>query len=102
MARSFAVSWCRATMEMCTANFRKKKTFYYNDSKITDFVMIDAKNSSIVYIEWIDYAIGFGLEQDDGSLITVTVALANPLHSIRSRSTAKHWNLWVRRSFSSW
>ena len=45
-----------------------KRTFYYNDSKITEFEMIDTKNSSTLCDNvYIDYIIAFGLEQDDGS-----------------------------------
>ena len=43
-----------------------KKTFYCNDSKITEFEMIDTKNSSTAYVVMY-YIMVFGLEQEDGS-----------------------------------
>ena len=44
---------------------------------------------------------GFELEQKDGSLIT-PVALAHPVHYIKSRSRNKHRKMWVGWCVSSW
>ena len=43
----------------------------------------------------INYVMGFGLNQEDGILIT-PMALTHPIHPIRSRSGNKRQNLWVR------
>ena len=61
-----------------------KKAFYSNDNTITEFEIIDSKNSSTAYIILYEL-IGFGLEQVDGSLIT-PMALPHPLHPINNRS----------------
>ena len=62
-------------------NCCKKKTFHCNDSKITEFGMIDTQTSSTAYAA------------------NIYVDL---LHSIRSRPRKKHRNLWVRWFVSSW
>ena len=69
-----------------------KKPFYCNDSKIAEFEMIDTKNSFTAYV-YIDYVMVIRLEQDNEILIT-PIALAHPLHPIRSRSRNKRGNLW--------
>ena len=43
---------------------------------------------------WIDYVMGFGPEQEDGSLIT-PMAMAHSLHSVRS-----NWNTFFLRDFN--
>ena len=78
------------------------RTFYCNDNKITEFDMINTKNSSAAYvvsINWLHNA--FGLEQEDGNLI-IPMALAHPLLPINSRSRNKRRNLWVGWCVSSW
>ena len=47
------------------------------------------------------YVIGFGVEQEDGDLVT-PIALAHPFHPIKSRSKNKQRNLSVGRCVSSW
>ena len=50
---------------------------------------------------WIDYIMIFGLEKENGSLIT-PMALTHPLHPIKSMSRNKRRNLWVGWCVSSW
>ena len=59
--------------------------------------MIDIQNSSTAYNNLhIGYTISFGLEHEDGSLVTAMV-LIHSLHPISDRSRNKHRNLWVGR-----
>ena len=79
------------------------KTFYCNDHTITEFGIIDSKDSSTAYVilyELIDTWF-FGLEQGGGSLIA-PMALAHPLHPIDNRSRNRRRNLWVGWCVSSW
>ena len=50
---------------------------------------------------WIHYVVSFGLEQEDGSLIT-PMGLGHPFHPIRRRSRNGCRNLWVGWYVSSW
>ena len=79
-----------------------KHPFNCIDSIITEFEMIHTKklHHFICSNISVDYVIFFGLELEGGSWIT-PVALAHPLHPVRSRSRNKHWNLWVG-CVSSW
>ena len=79
-----------------------QKTFYCNDHTITEFGIIDSKNSSPAYVvlyELIDMI--FGLEQEGGNLIA-PMALAHPLHNIDNRSRNRCRNLWGGWCVSSW
>ena len=87
----------------CEAISKSKATFYCNDHTITEFGIIDNKNSSTAYVilyELIDTFFG-GLEQEGGSLIA-PMALAHPLHPIDNRSRNRRRNLWVGWCVSSW
>ena len=53
------------------------------------------------YDLWIDHSMSLELERKDGSLVT-PMALAHPLHPIRSRSKNKRWDPWDGRCVSSW
>ena len=81
-----------------------KTIFNCSDSKITKFEIIDTKSSttsSVAIYQLIMYFFFFfGLEQEYGSWIT-PMALAHPLHPVRSRLRNKHWNMWVG-CVSSW
>ena len=80
-----------------------KRTFYCNDSKITEFEMIDSNNSSTAYVVvyklitwWFsDYSRRMGV------LIT-PMTLAHPLHPIESGSRNKRLTLWFGWCVSSW
>ena len=74
---------------------------YCNDNKITEFEIIDCKNSStyVILMNWLTYELW--IEQEGRRLIT-PMALAHPLHRINSRSRNKHRNLWAARCVSSW
>ena len=50
---------------------------------------------------YINYVIGFGLEQENGRLIT-PMALAYPLYPTRNRSRNKRRNTWVGLCVPSW
>ena len=84
-----------------------EKTFYCNDHTITEFGIIDSKNSPTAYVilyELIDtWFLGSNrrLEQEGGSLIA-PMALAHPLHPIDNRSRNRRRNLWVGWCVSSW
>ena len=49
--------------------------------------------SFMLYNIYVDYVMVFGLEQEDGNVIP-PMALAHPLHPIRSKSRNKRRNLW--------
>ena len=49
----------------------------------------------------VDYVMGFGLEQEDMSVIT-PITLAHTLHPIRSRPRNKRRNLWVGWCVAPW
>ena len=85
-----------------TASLNCCKKFYCNDHTITEFGIINSKNSSTAYVilyELIDTL--FGLEQEGGSLIA-PMALAHPLHPIDNRSRNRRRNLWVGWWIYSW
>ena len=78
---------------------------YCNENKITEFEIVDSKQSCTAYVilyELIDlWVLDSNREQESGSLIT-PMELAHPLPPINSRSRNKHWNLWVGPCVSSW
>ena len=84
-----------------------EKTFYCNDHTITEFGIIDSKNSPTAYVmlyELIDTWFldsNRRLEQEGGSLIA-PMTLAHPLHPIDNRSRNRRRNLWVGWCVSSW
>ena len=80
-----------------------RKTFYCNDCKITEFEMTDAKNSFYCICSniLVDYAMIFGLEQEDGSVITPMV-LAHLPHPFGRRSRNKRWDLWLGWCICPW
>ena len=61
------------------------------------------QNSSPAYVIMYQliWAMGFGPEQKDGSLITL-MAPANPFHPSRSRSGNKSQKQWIRRCVFPW
>ena len=77
------------------------KTFYCDDHTITEFGIIDSKNSSTAYVILYELIDTFGLEHGGGSLI-VLMALAHPLHPIDNKSRNRRRQLWVGWSVSSW
>ena len=80
------------------------KTFYCNDSKITEFEIIDTPK--LLYCLCgniqIDYIMVVGLEQEDGIFFITSTALERSPHLIKSRSRNKHRNPWVGWCVSSW
>ena len=80
-----------------------KKKCHCNDHTITEFGIIDSKNSSTAYVillKLIDTLI-FGLEQKGGCLIA-PISLAHPLHSIDNRLRTRRRHRWVGWYVSSW
>ena len=65
-----------------------KRTFYCNDSKITEFKTIDTKNSSTAYVATY-------------KLIT-PMAMTHPLHPIKNMSRNERRNQWAGWCVSSW
>ena len=76
---------------------------YCNDYTITEFGIIDSKNSSTVYVILYEliHTWYFGFEQEGGSLIAL-MELTQPLHPIDNRSRNRRRNLWVGWWVSSW
>ena len=85
-----------------------QKAHYCNDSKITEFEMIGIKKllycfCGNLYIDFVMFFLFFFLTRTGGDMVLTTpVALAHPLHPIRSRSRNKRRNLWVGWCVSSW
>ena len=82
-----------------------KKTCYCNDHTITEFGIIDSKNSSAAYVilyELIDTWFLDSNRRGGGGSLIAPIALAHPLHPIDNRSRNRRRNLWVGWCVSSW
>ena len=80
-----------------------KRTFYCNDSKITEFEMIDTKTSITAYVVMYKLITWCFSDQNNRMGVLITpMALAHPLHPIKIRSRNQRRNLWVGWCVSSW
>ena len=81
------------------------RTFYGMHDKDTNlqFEMIDTKNSSNAYVVMYELITYWLLDKNRMMEVLITpMALAHPLHPIRSRSRNKRRNRWAGWCVSSW